>query len=185
MSVRTAPPYYYNSAANGNVILRTTVKGNPTPLARPRISRKMKGGHVYSPSSPKVRAFKDAIKDHVVEAPATKAVNLPRKAKRGDDSAVYYGVWLVFNLPRPKYHFIANDPGRRLKEHFSGMRFVAKRPDLDNLVKFVLDGLIGIAIEDDAAVVELHAIKKWDDEDDNEGSTCVLVKKFDTNEMKG
>ena len=108
-----------------------------------------------------------------------------RKAKKGDGSAVYFGVWIVFNLPRPKYHFVANDPQRKLKAHFSGNRFVNKRPDVDNLIKFILDALNGLAYKDDAAVVEIHSIKKWDNDPKNEGSTSILVKSFDTNEMVG
>ena len=37
------------------------------------------------------------------------------------------------------------------------------RPDLDNIIKAVLDALNGIVFDDDAAVCELVASKKYDD----------------------
>ncbi len=38
------------------------------------------------------------------------------------------------------------------------------KPDLDKLVRAVLDALTGIVIADDARVVELHATKEYSDE---------------------
>ena len=35
------------------------------------------------------------------------------------------------------------------------------RPDIDNLVKIVLDGLNGVAFMDDKQVIELYAIKRY------------------------
>lgn len=37
-----------------------------------------------------------------------------------------------------------------------------KKPDIDNVIKSVLDGLNGVAYEDDKQVVELHAEKYYD-----------------------
>lgn len=42
-----------------------------------------------------------------------------------------------------------------------GRRQHIVKPDLDNLVKAVLDGLNGIAWHDDAQIVELHISKKY------------------------
>lgn len=39
------------------------------------------------------------------------------------------------------------------------------RPDLDNIVKAVLDALNGIVFDDDAAVCELVAFKKYDNDE--------------------
>lgn len=39
------------------------------------------------------------------------------------------------------------------------------RPDLDNIIKAVLDALNGIVFDDDAAVCELVASKKYDNEE--------------------
>lgn len=37
----------------------------------------------------------------------------------------------------------------------------AAKPDLDNIAKIVLDGLNGVAYEDDAQIAELSAVKKY------------------------
>ena len=40
------------------------------------------------------------------------------------------------------------------------------RPDLDNIVKIVLDGLNGVVFKDDSCVVQIIASKKYDDKDE-------------------
>ncbi len=44
-------------------------------------------------------------------------------------------------------------------------RFKATRPDIDNLIKSVLDGLNGVAYQDDGQIVMLHAQKEYSDHD--------------------
>ncbi len=178
--MNSVPPFYYVSANTGVEILRATIPGKPVALSRPRLSR----ARIYCPNGNEIAAFRNAVRQHAVIPPNMEASTKPRKAKKADESAVYYGVWVIFSMPRPKYHFVNNDDQRRVKLHFSGNRFVGKRPDLDNMVKFVLDALNGIAYDDDKSVVELHTIKKWANDDQNEGSTSILVKKFDTNVME-
>ncbi len=36
-----------------------------------------------------------------------------------------------------------------------------KKPDIDNVVKIILDSLNGVAYEDDTQIVRLTAVKKW------------------------
>lgn len=50
----------------------------------------------------------------------------------------------------------------------------ACKPDIDNLVKGVLDALNGIAYRDDKQVIELHARKLWGDI----SRTIVAIKKM-------
>lgn len=45
-----------------------------------------------------------------------------------------------------------------------------KKPDIDNVAKSILDGLLSIAYGDDAQVVGLHVSKHWTDRD-----PCVVV----------
>ena len=51
--------------------------------------------------------------------------------------------------------------------------------DIDNLAKFVLDGLIGIAYADDAQVVQLVAYKMCDSLGDCSGGTLVRISTMD------
>ncbi len=57
----------------------------------------------------------------------------------------------LFYMPKPK--------SARKKDIWP-----AKRPDIDKLVRAVLDGMTGIAFKDDAQVVNLSAMKKYSDE---------------------
>jgi Holliday junction resolvase RusA-like endonuclease len=45
-----------------------------------------------------------------------------------------------------------------------------KKPDIDNVAKAVLDGLLSVAYGDDAQVVGLHVSKHWTDRD-----PCVVI----------
>ena len=51
-------------------------------------------------------------------------------------------------------------------------------PDLDNMVKFVLDGMNELVCQDDKQVVNLVACKLFDSEGDCNGRTVVKVTKF-------
>ena len=51
-------------------------------------------------------------------------------------------------------------------------------PDLNNMVKFVLDGMNELVYQDDKQVAELVACKLFDSEDDCNGRTVVKVAKF-------
>ena len=52
-----------------------------------------------------------------------------------------------------------------IKAKSSKLNLHIKRPDIDNLIKSVLDGLNGIAFKDDAQIVKLHSEKKFAERD--------------------
>lgn len=47
------------------------------------------------------------------------------------------------------------------EEMIEGLIYPTKKPDLDNVAKLVLDGLQGVAFDDDYQVVELKVNKKY------------------------
>lgn len=51
----------------------------------------------------------------------------------------------------------------RKAEMLGGRTFPSAKPDLDNVVKAVLDGLNGVAYKDDARVVGIHSVKIYSD----------------------
>ena len=73
---------------------------------------------------------------------------------------------IVFHFARPKSHF-----GKVLKA--SAPDHHVKRPDVDNLIKTVLDGMNGIAWIDDAQVVYVKASKVW-----TEGDAHTRIKVY-------
>lgn len=71
-------------------------------------------------------------------------------------------VWLLFVLPRPKSAPRRTPPA-------------VKRPDIDKLVRAILDAITGIAIRDDSLVTDLHAAKKIADADETPGVQIHLI----------
>jgi Holliday junction resolvase RusA-like endonuclease len=64
---------------------------------------------------------------------------------------------LTFVMPRPKAHFGTGRNAGGLKT--SAPKYHTKKPDIDNLVKFVFDCLNGIVWVDDAQIITLFARK--------------------------
>lgn len=64
------------------------------------------------------------------------------------------GVSVAFTLPKPK-----SAPRTR-------RTYPAKRPDLDKLVRAVLDAMTGVVFADDAQVIALHAVKLYAGDED-------------------
>lgn len=52
---------------------------------------------------------------------------------------------------------------KKREEMLRGMILPAKKPDIDNIVKSVLDALNQVAYRDDTQVVELHVRKQYSD----------------------
>ena len=123
-----------------------TVHGPPTPLARARFFR----GRYVNLSKPKMRQFAAAIKEQIPQCAAA-----PLFAR---DEPVEICIW--FLLPRPVRHFEGNRRALgRLKNSAKRLLFPSVRPDLDNLIKFVLDSVGGLVFVDDSQVVKLTACK--------------------------
>ena len=112
------------------------IYGNPIPQGRPRVIKK--GAH-YSVKDPdKSRIYKDGLhllgQKHRIEPLPTGPL----------------GLRLTFEMLKPKTV--------RKRE-----RWRAKKPDMDNLVKAVLDAMNGILYRDDAQIVYLVALKPYSD----------------------
>lgn len=89
--------------------------------------------------------------------------------RQGDPDASVE-VRMTFFLERPRGHFRS---GGTLKG--AAPRAPAKKPDIDKLVRCVLDALTGIAYADDARVTALVARKAWTDDPGTNGQQGVLV----------
>lgn len=111
------------------------------PVAQPRHRFGLRGGKPapYLPADHPVNAFKDAVRLY-----ARVAVSDARLIKPLDGPL---RVRLRFVLARTK------------ADRSPAWHWHDKKPDLDNLVKAVLDGLLGLALSDDARVCDLAASK--------------------------
>ena len=148
-----------------DIRLTFVVRGPPRPQRRPQFTSRDGRARVYNPSSFQQREFTEAAKRGL-----------------GGGRFVYFKrgvplkVRLIFYMPRPVSHFVSNvRTSTRLKEQFVGCEHLGK-PDLDNLAKFVLDGLEGLAYEDDKQVIKITCRKTYDGEGDCTGRIFIDVK---------
>jgi len=128
-----------DAAADSVVIFE--VPGVPVPKARPRVTR---AGITYTP---RATLSYEALVRHCY------ATAYPGRQPYDAKVALALHIEALFPLP-------ASAP-RRLRTHLEngGRLPMATRPDLDNLVKAVLDALNRIAWADDGQVAEITARK--------------------------
>ena len=114
-----------------------TINGECVPKARPRFS---KFGHVYT--TPKTRAYENIVKSTAIDnrVPCiTTALRIELKS-----------------IPKSfskKKRELANE----------GKIYPVVKPDIDNYVKSVLDGLNGVLFMDDKQIVDFRAVKRYSD----------------------
>lgn len=112
------------------------IPGKPYPLKRPR--RASFGGMFDPKENVEAKKLVAQIARLAIRSPIEGPVSLAA----------------VFEFERPKSHY-----GKTLKA--SAPVYHTQRPDVDNLIKTVLDGLNGIAWLDDAQVVSVSGEKVW------------------------
>ena len=112
------------------------IPGKPYPLKRPR--RASFGGMFDPKENVQAKKLVAQIAHLCIASPIEGPVCL---------SATFW-------FERPKSHY-----GKILKASAPVQH--TQRPDVDNLIKTVLDGLNGIAWKDDAQVIEVTGRKEW------------------------
>lgn len=124
------------------------VPGKPVGKARPRLGR---GGRVYTPTktTDAERAIANAWR-----------VQIGRK----HDGPVHLSLAISFAVPSS---ISKAERARRLDAAWH-----TQKPDIDNVVKLVLDALNGVAYDDDTQVVSISTTKRWGDVD---GLTLTVV----------
>ena len=148
-------------------IYQFELSGEPKSLPRARTSWKSKQKH-YNPACKDLKTFKDFVK---VAIPQTVVGYVY-------PSGVCVCVTLICYLKRPNYDFSNNQRGiGRLKGALPWTR--PQVPDIDNLAKFILDGLNKLVYEDDRQVVKLVCYKLLDSVGECKGRTVVSISTFD------
>ena len=122
-------------------MIEFTVYGSPVAQGRPRFARI--GNHVRAYDPTKSKDWKSEVRWQAIERGA--------KIQDGPLDMILY-----FFLPRPK------SLPKKIQYH-------TKKPDLDNLVKGVKDGLKGICYNDDSQVICLIARKGYVNEGEQPG----------------
>lgn len=119
-----------------------TVYGSPVAQGRPRFFRR--GNHVGTYDPAKSKAWKSEVRRQAIE----------QKAYIQDGPL---SLSLRFILLRPK------SLPKKVQHHI-------KKPDLDNLVKGVVDALTGICYKDDSGIILISASKSYGEQ------PCVTVE---------
>ena len=142
------------------------ISGKPIAKARPRFFvRKMKDGTNY------IGTYKDKDQAFEEQLFITKARNQMNGLKL---LAGPLSLHVRFYLPRPKSHYGTGRNVGLLK--IASPIYPDKRPDLDNLVKFVKDCLNEVAYHDDSQIVDTIAFKRYTND---EGLTVIKLQVMD------
>lgn len=132
-------------------MIEFTIYGKPVPKGRPRFARRGKYIQTYTPKTSldyeeKVRQGYLSISNEMFQECALKLV-----------------LEAYFEVP-PSL-------SKKKKEKLLETKYHMKRPDLDNIIKSVCDGLNGTAYKDDNQIVALEAIKCY-----TSGEERVVIK---------
>jgi Holliday junction resolvase RusA-like endonuclease len=126
-------------------IAEFTVPGEP--VAKGRARSFIRNGHVAHYTPDKTARYENLVKMAASEAMAGR---LPSEAPLNMEIVAFMGIAASWSKKRQQ---AARD----------GLERPTKKPDLDNIVKAVKDGLNGVAWKDDSQVVRLTAGKFWSD----------------------
>lgn len=123
---------------SAKIMLR--IPGDPVPKGRPRFTRQ---GMAYTPAKTKTYEEEVAI--------------LGKSAMNGlEPLTTPIAVFVYATFPIPESY-----SKKRREACLNGSERHVKRPDLDNVVKAITDGLNGVVYHDDSQIVSLHATKVY------------------------
>lgn len=131
-------------------MIRFKYMGEPIGKGRPRVTaRGGKFAHAYTPK--KTKDFEDAIR---FEFMASNCEKMPVYDK---DIPLYAVMTFGFGVPK-------SYSKKKREACLNGEMFPTKKPDTDNIIKSVLDALVGAAYADDAQVITIIADKIYAEE---------------------
>lgn len=126
-------------------MIEIIILGDPKAQKRHRTFQRGKFAGRYDPSANEKADFLTAIQNNAPEKPLAGPIFL----------------MLIFYMQRPKGHYGTGKNVGELK--VSAPLRHTKKPDIDNLAKFVLDAMKGIFWRDDSVISKLNVTKIYDD----------------------
>ena len=136
----------------------------------------MRTAHFSLPGRPKtfkalrVRHGRNVYAVHTKEMKVAKKIVEKQKPVGPAVAGKAIRVHATLHFKRPKSHFKSNG---NLKS--SAPKYILKRPDIDNCLKFILDSLQPAVIVDDKLVVEAQIMKTWCNSADEEKTVVELT----------
>ena len=165
------------SISDASSAVQMTIKGHPHPWARPLRPRRRRGqqNDTINPNAGKQTQLHDAIKEALKKATGRNRISSP---VFGRDVALSLDV--TFYINRPPYHF----PTRNYPRYAGTITPQYKdkactcAPDVDNLVKFIMDKPFkGLLLHDDRQVISIYARKAYDIFGKCDGHTVVALSR--------
>ena len=123
------------------------IPGEPKGKARPRVVR-LKNGASTSYTPDKTVAYEELVRQRFRQQWSSKELPFP------DKTPVCVMITACFGIPK-------STSKKARTAMLSGQTYPTKKPDVDNVVKIVLDALNGFAWHDDAQVIDLHISKTY------------------------
>ena len=121
-------------------MLTLEIFGNPIPKTRPRFSRRKNYVGCYDEQSKIKEGYKWQLQSQFRNEPWEMPLFLD----------------MIFFMPIPQ-----SASAIKKRQMANGILSHCKKPDLDNLQKFILDCMNGIVIKDDRQICEIHAKKLY------------------------
>ena len=154
------------------------VHGKPIPMQRPKTANK--GKRMYSPSSPLVAQFRDLIKKQMISI--LHCDNDMDVVPLFCDKDMLK-IDVLFKMKRPMNHFVKKNTRTSLKPMYNrencSTTYCSAGGDIDNLAKFILDGLQNVMYKNDRQVVQLNLRKCWDNEGKCLGGVMIKIEKLE------
>ena len=119
------------------------VDGQPHGKGRPRFSRA--GGFVKTYTDEKTKAYED-----LVRLSAQKSMGSSEPLKTALDAFIYISFAVPLSYSK-----------KRKEACLNGLERHTKKPDIDNVVKAVLDGCDKVIFENDSQIINLYVTKKY------------------------
>ena len=117
-----------------------TVYGEPVAKGRPRFTRQ---GRAYTPK-----------KTHDYESEVAMLAKAAMGSQEPLETPVAVYIYVTFPVPQ-------SYSKKRTEACLNGSERHTKRPDLDNCVKAVTDGMNGVVYLDDSQITSIHATKVY------------------------
>lgn len=131
-------------------LLTFQIPGEPTGKGRPRFRNAGKFVQTYTPA--KTRSY-----ETLVQTCFSGQCGRDAEGYFEAGEPVYVTVYAYYGIPK-------SAPKKRREAMLAGEEQPTKKPDLDNVLKALLDPLIGLAFSDDSQVVGMDAIKLYSEE---------------------
>jgi len=126
-----------------SISIMFTVYGTPTPKGRPRFSTRGKFPVAYTPEKTKAYEFE-------VGMMALAAMGGTKPLEGALEAFIY----ITYAVPE-------SYSKKRLEACLNGLEKHTKRPDLDNVIKSVIDGMDKIVFDNDSQITSIHATKVY------------------------